>query len=140
MHIHTYIHNWPLQSFSQDYSLASHSTHIRCVNFINKRWVLQFYVAAERQIFEKLFHVSFCQKSAEKKSPKKYFYFKFHFDALPGIRTGALPLISQHTTHQTTLTSTHAFIFILILLRKWKWCQRLTSNDKQKLQTMDLFT
>ena len=30
--IHTYIHNWSLQPFSQDYSLASH-THVACVNF-----------------------------------------------------------------------------------------------------------
>ena len=30
---HTDIHNWPLQSFSQDYGLASHSTHVVYVNF-----------------------------------------------------------------------------------------------------------
>ena len=27
----TYIHNWPLQPFSQYYGLASHTTHIVCV-------------------------------------------------------------------------------------------------------------
>ena len=26
-----YIHNWPLQPFSQDYDLASHTTHVVCV-------------------------------------------------------------------------------------------------------------
>ena len=26
------IHNWPLQSFSHDYGLASHTTHVVCVN------------------------------------------------------------------------------------------------------------
>ena len=29
----TYTHNWPLQPFSQDYTLASHTTHVVCVNF-----------------------------------------------------------------------------------------------------------
>ena len=27
------IHNWPLQPFSQDYGLASHTTYVVCVNF-----------------------------------------------------------------------------------------------------------
>ena len=34
--IHTYIYNWTLQAFSQDYSLASHATHVGCVNFIRE--------------------------------------------------------------------------------------------------------
>ena len=42
---------------------------------------------------------SFCQKSAEWKSPKKYFSY-FIFDNWPGIR-----LISRHTTYKTTATS-----------------------------------
>ena len=85
MHIHTYIHNWPLQPFSQDYGLASYITQVVCVTFICEWWDLQFNVDSKRQIFEKLFHgrfiysPSFCQKSAERKSPKKYFSF-FSFD------------------------------------------------------------
>ena len=80
VYTHTYTHNWSLQPFSQDYVLASHTTYVMCVNFIHKRRDLQFKVDSERQIFEKLFHVnfinpqSFCQKSAERKSPKKYFH------------------------------------------------------------------
>ena len=76
------IHNWPLQPFSQDYSLASHTTN--GVIFIRERRDLQFNVDSERQFFEKLFHGSFIysqsfyQKSAERKSPKKYFFI-FHF-------------------------------------------------------------
>ena len=31
--IHTYIHNWSLQPFSQDYDLVSHATYVVCVNF-----------------------------------------------------------------------------------------------------------
>ena len=77
---HTYIHNWPLEPFSQDYGLSSHTTHVVCVNFIHESRDLQFNVDSERQIFEKLFHgrfiysQSFCQKSADRKSPKKYFF------------------------------------------------------------------
>ena len=42
----TYIHNWPLQPFSQDYGLASH-THVVCVNFILELRDLQFNVDSE---------------------------------------------------------------------------------------------
>ena len=28
-----YMHNWPLQPFTQDWGLASHTTHVVCVNF-----------------------------------------------------------------------------------------------------------
>ena len=67
--MHPYIHNWPLQPFSQDYGLASHTTHVVCVNFIREWRVLQFNVVSELQIFETLFHgwfiysQRFCQKS-----------------------------------------------------------------------------
>ena len=56
---HTYIHNWPLQPFSQDYGLASHTSHVVCVSFISEWQDLQFNVDSERQIFEKLFHGRF---------------------------------------------------------------------------------
>ena len=59
--------------------LVSHTTYIVCVNFIHKWLDLQFKVDSERQIFfEKLFMAIlftsqiFFQKSAERKSPKKY--------------------------------------------------------------------
>ena len=83
-HIHTYIHNWPLQPFSQDYGIVSHITHVVCGNFICEWRDLQFNVDSERQIYEKFLHgrliysQSFCQKSAQRKLPKKYFsYFIF---------------------------------------------------------------
>ena len=89
---HIYIHNWPLQPFTQDYGLASYTTHVACVNFIREWRDLQFNVDSERQIFEKLFlgrfiySQSFCQKSDEKKSSKKYFSY-FIFDDWPGTQT-----------------------------------------------------
>ena len=42
--VHTYIYNWPLQPFSQDYGLASHTTHVVCINFIRNWRNLQFNV------------------------------------------------------------------------------------------------
>ena len=60
---YTYIHNWPLQSFSQDYGLVSHTTHVVCVNFIREWWDLQFNVNSERQIFAKyIVHKKICAK------------------------------------------------------------------------------
>ena len=93
-YIHTYIIGHYKQPFSQDYGLASHTTHVECVNFIHERWDLQFNVDSEWQIFEKLFHgrfiysQSFCLKCAERKSPRKYFLY-FIFDVSSGIRTQA---------------------------------------------------
>ena len=49
--IYTCIHSWPLQSFSQHYDLASHTTHVVCINFIHKWRDLQFEDDSERQIF-----------------------------------------------------------------------------------------
>ena len=70
----TYIHNWPLQPFSQDY--------VVCVNFIHKWRDLQLKSTPNDRFFENLFMAifidsqSFCQKSAERrKSPKKYFSY-----------------------------------------------------------------
>ena len=94
--IPAYIHKWPLQSFSHYYDLASHTTHVVCVNFIREWLDLQFNVDSGRQIFEKLSHgrfiyfQSFSQKSAERKS---YFIFDDWF----GIRTQAFA--SNKPTH-----------------------------------------
>ena len=79
---HTFIHNWSLQPFSQDYWPSfSHHLCIACVNFIHKWRDLQFKADTEWQIFWETFDSNFiysqnfCQKSAERKSPKKYFSY-----------------------------------------------------------------
>ena len=60
----TCINNWPWQSFSQDYGLASHTTYVACVNLIHEWWDLEFNVDSEWQIYEKLFHGNFiCSQS-----------------------------------------------------------------------------
>ena len=76
-----YIHNWPLQAFSQDYGLTSHTNHDVCVNFIDEWRNVQLKIDSKRRIFLRNFSwqfyfntQSFCQKSAERMSPKKYFH------------------------------------------------------------------
>ena len=88
--LYTYIHNWSLQPFSQDYGLASHTTHVVWVNFILEWRGLQFDVDSEWQILWENFSSQFmsysqrfCQKSAERKSLKKYF-FRISFWCLTG--------------------------------------------------------
>ena len=68
---HTYVHKWSLQNFSEDND-SSQTTYYVCVNFIHECWDLQF----KRQIFEKLFIAILfhSQKSAGRKSPKKFFH------------------------------------------------------------------
>ena len=86
---HTYIHNWLLQPFSQAYGLASHTTHVVCVNFICEWRDLQFNVDSERQILRNFFMAglfTFRVFARNLKSPKKYFSY-FIFDDWTGIRT-----------------------------------------------------
>ena len=96
INIHTYIHNCPVQSFSQDYDLASHTTHVVYVNFIREWRNLQLNIDSERQIFEKFFSWQIYLLSEflpeicwEKIARKIFFFFIFRFDAWSGIRTQA---------------------------------------------------
>ena len=79
-----YVHDWPLQPFSQDYGLASHTTRIVCVLYMsggthnltstpNDRFLRKFFIAGF------IYSQSFCQKSAEMKSPTKYFFIHISF-------------------------------------------------------------
>ena len=98
----------------QYYGLPFHTTNVTYVNFI------QLNVDSERQVFEKLFHGRFIyfqrffQKSAERNSPKKYFFI-FLFNTWPGIRTLALRLITQHITYWTTAKSTTVYLISMFL-------------------------
>ena len=81
------------------FDLVSHTIYVVCVNFIHKWWDLQFKFDSERQIFWETFHanfftLSFCQKSAERKSRKKYFSY-FVLITGPGTRILDFRLISQ---------------------------------------------
>ena len=59
-----------------------------------------------------IYSQSFCQKSAERKSPRNTFCIlldiKLGLDIKPGARTLALRLISQPTTYYTTATHADA--------------------------------
>ena len=86
------VHNWPLQPFSQDYGLAFKTTYVVCVNFIHEWWGPYSLTSTPNDRFLWNFFMaglfnfeSFCQKSAERKSPKKYFFsFIFSFCCLTG--------------------------------------------------------
>ena len=83
MDLHTYIHNWSLQPFSQDYGLAAHITHVVCVNFIHEWGTFSLTSTTNDRFFEEIFHgrciysQTFCQKSAERKTPKIYCFSYF---------------------------------------------------------------
>ena len=81
-HIHT--HNWPLQPFSQDYDLASHTIHVVCINFTHKWRDLQFHIDSKRQIFWESFSLQVYLRSeflpeiyGEKISEEIFFYISF---------------------------------------------------------------
>ena len=76
--VHSYIHNWQLQTFSQDYGIASHTTNFMRVLILyvsggtnsltstpNDRFLRNFFMAYF------IYSQSFCQKADERKSPKK---------------------------------------------------------------------
>ena len=77
----TYIHNWSLHPSARIIDPGSHTSYVVCGNFIHKWWDLQFKIDSDRQIFWETCHgnfiltLSFCQKSAERKSMKKYILY-----------------------------------------------------------------
>ena len=78
-YIYTYIHNWPLLSFSLGYDLASGTTHVVCINFISEWRDLQFNIDSERQV---LFTLRvFTRNLLRGNLRKNIFFFIFLFDA-----------------------------------------------------------
>ena len=83
--VHTYIHNWSLQPFSQDFGLASHNTHVVCINFIREWWDYSSTSILNDRLFENFFIAIlftlrvFAKSLLRGKSPQKYFsYFIFN--------------------------------------------------------------
>ena len=111
----TYIHNWPLQAFSQDYGLVSHTIYVVCVNFIHKLWNQQFNVDSERQIFDKLLHSKFLPEEIA----KEIFFFIFRFDAWNGIRTRINTLLTRlRQLHFEVSNSLNAFSFVSSVMKQ----------------------
>ena len=73
-YLHTYIRNWSLQPISQDYWPSFSHLYI-------SGWTYSLKWTPNDRFFEKLFmeilftSQSFCQKSAERKLPKKYYLY-----------------------------------------------------------------
>ena len=80
VHVHTYIHNWSLQHFSQDYDLASHTIQNVRLNFKREMRNMRFKVDAKRQIFEKLFLARFILSEflPERGNRRENIFFFFH--------------------------------------------------------------
>ena len=100
MCLHT-IHNWSLQPFSQAYDLASHTTHVVCVNFM-RECLTVFNVDSERQIVLRNFFIAdlFTLRALARnllRGNRRRNTFLFRFGVWPGSRTPVLRLISQHT-------------------------------------------
>ena len=69
-----HINNWPLYPFSQDNGLASHATHVVCVNFIRQWRDLQFNRRLQRTNFWETFMTGlFTLRVKKKKSFFSYF-------------------------------------------------------------------
>ena len=97
LNTYIHIHNGPLQFFSQDYGLGSHTTHVVCVNWslksiLNDRYFDKLSMA---NIFaSKVFARNFPRRSRRRNI--------FMFSCLPGIWTRSLRLISQQSTYWVT--------------------------------------
>ena len=133
--LYTYTHNWPLQPFNQDYCLASHTSPVVCANFICEWRDLYFLHWLRITDFWETFHgnyiysQSFCQKSARRKSLKKYL---FHIPLCWRCLT-----ISQHNICWTTAISDLRFFLSYLNLMVFSFLQRrchpLTSCIKKLL-------
>ena len=103
--MHTYIHNWPLHPFSQDFGLASHITHVVCVNFIRDRRTYSLTSTPNYKFLRNFFHGSFILLSEllskicwEEAAEEIFFLFQFLKTNL-GYEPRLLSLISRHTTY-----------------------------------------
>ena len=61
----TYIDNSTLQSFSQYYNLASHTTYVVCVYLIHKCWWTYSFMSTPKADFKFVYCQNFWQKFAE---------------------------------------------------------------------------
>ena len=91
VHIHTYIHNSSLQPFSQEYGLASQTSHVVCVHFIRDNLTStpsdRFLRNLTRQVY--LLSGFFSEICWKEVTEENFSYFIF--DDWPGVRTQAFP-------------------------------------------------
>ena len=74
--IHTYIHNRPLQPFSQDQGLVSHTAHVGCVDFRRKWWDIQFNDRFyEKLLMTGLFILRDFSRNPLRRNHRKIFFF-----------------------------------------------------------------
>ena len=96
MYMHTYIHNWAWQLFRKNYNHASNATYVVSVNLIQVYSRLRTLYSWETFLF--VYRQQVCQKSAERISPKKYFFI-FRFGAWTGKCIRIYSNTSKNPTH-----------------------------------------
>ena len=114
--MHTYIHNWPLQLFSQDYDLISHTTYVVCVNFIHK-WQVTYSLKSlpkgrylRNLSWQFIFtHSGFARNLLRASRRSNIFHISFFRKCLNNNLTS---LISQHTTYYTMATLFYSLLLL----------------------------
>ena len=139
--IHTYVIDH-YNTLVSNIDLVSHTTYVVCVNFMRKWRELQFKVDSEQHIFWETFHgsfliysQSFCQKSAERKSPKKYYFVDCFWCLAWGSNPG---FTSNKSTHYLLDYSNFMKAFINLLMvnghcrksRTFFFCTKLLNKYK----------
>ena len=106
----------PLQIFSQDYGLVSHTTHVVCFYFICEWLNQQFNVESEWQIFfDNMFisSQSFCHKCAKRKSPKQF--NRLYCSVLPSVLfVNAKNFSLENTCRFFHNTKRHRFLYTIV--------------------------
>ena len=114
--------------------LVSHITYVVCVYFIHKWWDLQFKVDSEQHISWKTFHCNFIysqgfyQKSAEKKSSKKYFLYFVLMSGL-GLEHWRLPRLTANSL-------IFKISWMLMSSVKMIYCWRLIATIRELFRVM----
>ena len=101
----TYIYNWSLQPFRQDYGLASHTTHVVCVKFLYVSGGTYSLTSTPNDIFLRNFFMVvlftlrvFANNLLRGSRRRNIFHISFLTTDL-GYEPRLLRLISRHTTY-----------------------------------------
>ena len=89
---YTYIHNWPLQPFSQDYGLASHCGIYSLTSTPNYRFLRNFFMAG-------LFTFRVFARNQQRGSRRRNIFHILFLMTVVGYELRLLRLISRHTTY-----------------------------------------
>ena len=134
-YVHTYIHTWLLQTFSQDYGLDSHTIHVVRVNFICEWRTYSLTSTPSDSFLRNFFIAGFCQKSAE-------VIFFFHISAVRfqnDEKIRVILIISDTYTdshlyyaHTTSIQSLKYLLYLYLTIRMTLLISTLSGIDIYK--------